>query len=195
MSATLADLSEEDAWRAVKNRDRTYDGEFVFGTLTTRIYCRPSCPSRRPRRDRVVFFSASALAKSAGFRACLRCKPDDDAAVNPGDGIVRRACAYLESHRENQVTLSELGKAINASPYYIQRTFKSALGISPREYSERLQLMNVRSLLGTANQYGGPPIPLVTTRPPGSTPKVRASSECGRGSTRMEEPAGQSSSL
>jgi len=140
-------LSEADIWRAVKTRDRRYDGRFVFGALSTHIYCRPSCPSRRPRRERVVVFLGPTEAEAAGFRACRRCKPNDDDVVDSRSELVRNACTYLEGHRDGKVTLNELAEAVGTSPFHVQRVFRKALGITPREYSERLHLMNARALL------------------------------------------------
>src|SRR6185295_5339259 len=74
-------LNDAACWNAVVGHDRDADGLFVYGVRSTGVFCRPSCPSRRPRRDRVAFFETTAAAREAGFRACLRCKPDDSGAV------------------------------------------------------------------------------------------------------------------
>ena len=140
-------LSERDMWHATEARDRSFDGRFVFGATSTNIYCKPSCPSRRPRRDRTVFFLGPQDAEAAGFRACRRCKPADDDHVNPRNRLVKEACAYLEGNRDRLITLKELGGALNASPFYLQRTFKATLGITPRQYAERLRLIDVKSRL------------------------------------------------
>jgi AraC family transcriptional regulator of adaptative response/methylated-DNA-[protein]-cysteine methyltransferase len=140
-------LWEGDIWHAVETRDRSYDGKFVFGTLSTNIYCKPSCPSRRPRRDRAVLFPGPKEAEAAGFRPCKRCKPADDDRVNPKGKLVQEACAYLENNRDRLVTLEELGGTLKVSPFHLQRTFKAILGITPRQYAEKLQLMNAKSQL------------------------------------------------
>ncbi len=147
LSGSAAGLPESVAWQAIETRDRRYDGKFVFGSLSTHIYCRPSCPSRRPKRERALLFSGPRDAESAGFRPCKRCKPDDDNAVNPRSKLIRDACSYLEGHRADLVTLNELARALGSSPFYLQRVFRKALGVSPKEYSERLQLMNAKALL------------------------------------------------
>jgi AraC family transcriptional regulator of adaptative response/methylated-DNA-[protein]-cysteine methyltransferase len=146
-----AGLSEGDLWHAIETRGRSCDDKFVFGALSTGIYCKPSCPSRRPRRDRTVFFPGPKEAEAAGFRACRRCKPADDDRVNSKNRLVREACAYLESHRDRMVTLKELGGVLKVSPFHLQRTFKSTLGITPKQYAERLQLTNAKSLLKDGN--------------------------------------------
>src|SRR5258707_13824684 len=85
----------EPRWEAVLARDRRVDGRFVYAVTSTGVYCRPSCPSRRPRRDRVRFFDAPAAARAEGFRACKRCKPDDTNARDPWIDKIQRACVYL----------------------------------------------------------------------------------------------------
>src|ERR671910_1861146 len=99
---TLADAR----WQAVVNRDRGRDGEFVFAVSTTGIYCRPSCPARRPRPENVSFFADSAAAERAGFRACRRCRPKS--GLSPQEELVARATIWLDAHVEERVTLSRL---------------------------------------------------------------------------------------
>src|SRR5436190_24174683 len=88
-------LNAEAQWSAVARHDRTADGLFVYAVRSTGVYCRPSCPSRRPRRDRVAFFDSPAEARASGFRACRRCRPDEGAAADPWVDKIRRACAQL----------------------------------------------------------------------------------------------------
>lgn len=124
-------IDETSAWDAVMGRDARRDGQFVYAVATTGVYCRPSCPSRRPRRDSVRFFTAPEDAERAGFRACRRCHPRDGAA--PETRLVERACAYLEAHLDEPVTLETLGEAVGVSPWHLQRTFKRLTGVSPKE--------------------------------------------------------------
>ena len=135
MSATLLSgrtmIDETSAWDAVMGRDARRDGQFVYAVATTGVYCRPSCPSRRPRRESVRFFTAPEEAERAGFRACRRCRPMDGAA--PEARLVERACAYLEAHLDEPVTLETLGEAVGVSPWHLQRTFKRLTGVSPKE--------------------------------------------------------------
>lgn len=135
MSATLLSgrmiMDETSAWDAVLGRDARRDGQFVYAVATTGVYCRPSCPSRRPRRESVRFFLAPEEAERAGFRACRRCRPRDGAA--PEARLVERACAYLETHLDEPVTLETLGQALGVSPWHLQRTFKRLTGVSPKE--------------------------------------------------------------
>src|SRR6476661_3387878 len=73
--------NQEELWQAVVSKDARFDGQFVFAVSSTGIYCRPSCPSRRPHRQRVAFFESAVAARDAGFRACKRCNPDEAAAA------------------------------------------------------------------------------------------------------------------
>ena len=142
MSSTARDLThaEDDArWAAVLHRDRSADGTFVTGVLTTGIYCRPSCPARHPKRENVRFYGDPAAAERAGFRACLRCKPQE-AAGSPEATLVERVRRHLEEHRDERVTLEELARVAGKSPFHLQRTFKRATGVTPRQYAASLRL-------------------------------------------------------
>lgn len=132
------------AWRAVLERDAAWDGRFVYGVTSTRIFCRPACPSRRPRRDRVRFFASTAAAALAGFRPCKRCRPESDAASG-AERAVERARKYLDAHTEERVSLARLSRESEMSASHLQRTFKKLTGLSPREYvaarrSDRLRV-------------------------------------------------------
>ena len=140
MSTTRAD----DRWQAVMDRDRGRDGDFVFAVSTTGIYCRPSCPARRPRRENVSFFTDPASAERAGFRACRRCRPKSIASSQ--QELVARAITWLDAHVEERVTLSRLAAALGVSPGHLQRTFTRIIGVSPRTYAaaRRLELAKSR---------------------------------------------------
>src|SRR3954470_7575208 len=105
MHSSLPDTTT--AWRAVQDRDRRFDGRFVYAVSSTRIFCRPSCSSRRPTKSRVEFFSSPADAERAGYRACKRCRPTS-AESRKIDRAVAKACAYLTKHVEAPVTLAAL---------------------------------------------------------------------------------------
>src|SRR5262252_9153756 len=108
---------DEARWAAVTAHDRAADGTFVYAVRSTGIYCRPTCPSRRPRRDRVAFFETADLARAAGFRACKRCKPDSViAAADPWVEKIRRACVYL-SNVDGHPALAMLARRLGGSPY------------------------------------------------------------------------------
>ena len=169
--ATNAILSEEEAmkptsqpvpeqipeqiqarrWQAVVDRDSSLDGAFVFGVSSTGIFCRPSCPAKRPRPENVSFFERPIEAEQAGYRACLRCRPK---AVdgNPQSALVRAICRYIEQHVvdqhiEERLTLSLLAKHFRRSPFHLQRTFKAVLGVSPKAYMDACRLRQVKQNL------------------------------------------------
>jgi len=132
-------------WAAVLAHDRSQDGQFFYAVSTTGVYCRPSCPSRRPRRGNVRFFDTSEQAERAGFRPCLRCRP---LAVHPGDARARsvaQICRYIEEHLDEPVRLGVLGRQFGMSPFHLQRTFKAVLGITPREYAETCRMRSLKT--------------------------------------------------
>lgn len=145
--AGAAVSNDEARWQAVLARDARLDGEFVTGVLTTGIYCRPSCPARRPKRENVRFFDRPEAAERAGFRACLRCRPNEAALALAPAARVRRACRILEERSGERVTLAELAREVSMSPHHLQRTFKRAIGISPRQYADALRLGRLKKRL------------------------------------------------
>jgi len=138
ITPNLGGIDEEVYWEAVVNRDSGYDGRVFFGVRSTGIYCRPSCPARRPRREQVVFFQLPETAERAGFRSCKRCKPRN--AADPQVEMVRRACKYIEDQRDKHPTLEDLSVHTGVSPYHLQRLFKRIVGISPRQYADAMRL-------------------------------------------------------
>jgi AraC family transcriptional regulator of adaptative response/methylated-DNA-[protein]-cysteine methyltransferase len=140
--------SDVDAgrWRAVLAHDARADGAFVYAVRSTGIYCRPSCASRRPRRDRVVFFGSPPEAEQAGFRACRRCVPGATAAPPSWVEKVGRACVYLAGV-EGHPSLRALAARIGGSPYHLQRNFKRLVGLTPRQYAEACRLGKVKRRL------------------------------------------------
>ena len=132
-------LNDDRRWDAVIGRDRAQDGEFVFAVATTGVYCRPSCPARRPRRENVAFYSHPEQAEKAGFRACLRCRPRSFSGNQQSDSA-KAICRYIEQHLDEPITLESLGKAFRRSPFHLQRRFKAALGITPREYADACRI-------------------------------------------------------
>ena len=139
-------LSDTARWSAVLTHDRSADGLFVYAVQSTGVYCRPSCPSRRPRRDRVTFFDSSTEALAAGFRACKRCSPNKAVASDPWIEKVRRATVYL-ANVEGHPSLAHLAARLGGSPYHFQRNFKRIVGITPREYADACRLKTVKDRL------------------------------------------------
>jgi AraC family transcriptional regulator, regulatory protein of adaptative response / methylated-DNA-[protein]-cysteine methyltransferase len=129
-------LNPDAAWRAVLDRDARFDGEIFYAVRSTRIYCKPSCPSRRPSRDNVTFYTDASAAEAAGYRACLRCKPRSAEAGTATVRGVEAARAYLDSHPDRSIALRELAAHAGLSPSHLQRSFKQIVGVSPRQYQD-----------------------------------------------------------
>src|SRR4051794_40549191 len=163
----------ETAWTAVLERDAQFDGRFVYAVDSTGIYCRPTCPSRRPRRANVRFFGAPEEAEGAGYRACRRCRPRQGEASTQTEAV-RRACEYLESHLEETPTLNDLSAAVGLSPWHLQRTFRAALGISPRQYAARLKAERFRGEVRRGGAGGPPPPRAGAGAPPRGPPTAGA---------------------
>lgn len=143
---------EESRWMAVLNRDPGGGGKFVYAVASTRIYCRPTCPSRRPNRRQVRFFPSPADAENEGYRACRRCRPRE--AEQAAERRVREATAYLDRHPGETVTLERLGRAVGMSPYHLQRTFKRLTGMTPREYASGLRVDRMKTQLRKGDAVG-----------------------------------------
>ena len=141
--------TDDARWAAVVAHDAAADGSFVYAVRSTGVYCRPSCPSRRPRRDRVSFFATAVEAKEAGYRSCRRCRPEATAAADPWADRIRRACVYL-STVDGHPSLAALAARIGGSPYHLQRNFKRLVGLTPREYAEACRLGTVKRRLRSA---------------------------------------------
>lgn len=144
--ATLG-FDNDEAWRAVEARDSRFDGQFVYAVKSTRVYCRPSCPSRRPDRRRVTFYSAPDVAEEAGYRACRRCHPRETRLASAMAVAVERARQLIEKQPDQPFTLAELATQVGVSPFHLQRTFKRLLGVSPREYQDALRVTHFKSRL------------------------------------------------
>ncbi len=146
MNDQIDDQINTRRWQAALDRDGALDGAFVFGVSSTGIFCRPSCPAKRPRRENVSFFDDALQAEHAGYRACLRCRPK---AVdgNPQSAMVRAMCRYIEQHLEDRLTLALLAREFRSSPFHLQRTFKSLLGVSPKAYIDACRLRQVKQNL------------------------------------------------
>lgn len=142
-------VDDEQRWQAVVNRDRTQDGTFVFAVRSTGIYCRPSCPARRPDQANVSFFPGPAEAETAGFRACQRCYPHLENRPEPQAETIEQICRYIEENLDAPLQLSDLSKQFHLSPYHLQRTFKRIKGLTPRQYAESRRLAHFKQELHT----------------------------------------------
>jgi AraC family transcriptional regulator, regulatory protein of adaptative response / methylated-DNA-[protein]-cysteine methyltransferase len=133
-------------WEAVLRRDRAADGTFVYAVATTGIYCRPSCPARRPRQENVVFFATGAEARAAGFRACRRCRPDAGGEAHPHAIVIEAACRRIEASEEI-LSLNELADHAGVSPFHFHRVFRAVTGLTPRAYGEAHRANRLRHAL------------------------------------------------
>jgi AraC family transcriptional regulator of adaptative response/methylated-DNA-[protein]-cysteine methyltransferase len=143
---TAAMLSEDQAWAAVLARNPAADAEMVYAVTTTGVFCRPTCPSRRPARTNVVFFADPATAMSAGYRPCRRCLPHQR---HIDAGLVEAISSALK--RDRQVTLAELARMTGRSPFTIERTFKRVLGVTPAQYQRQRRAASFRNELATGS--------------------------------------------
>jgi AraC family transcriptional regulator, regulatory protein of adaptative response / methylated-DNA-[protein]-cysteine methyltransferase len=143
----LQPLNENDYWQAVLAKNASCDGVFVYAVRSTGVYCRPSCPARRPRREQVLFFSLAQAAEQAGFRPCLRCHPQNATTGNPQAELVEHVCYYIDANLENPLTLATLGEQVNINPHHLQRVFKRIMGITPRQYTEARRLSWLKAQL------------------------------------------------
>lgn len=133
-------MKQERFWQAVSGRDASFDGKFVYAVRSTGVYCRPSCPSRRPRREQVVFFVAPDAAEQAGFRACRRCHPKRKGA-HPDQELIRRACGVLEEG----AGVAGAARQLKVTEGRLRAAFRRTLGITPREYGDERKLAAFKS--------------------------------------------------
>jgi AraC family transcriptional regulator of adaptative response/methylated-DNA-[protein]-cysteine methyltransferase len=146
--ATVTRLDPDTAWAAFMRRDRSWDGRIVWAVKTTGIYCKPSCPARRPKREHVLIYSSTTEAREAGFRPCLRCKPDE---VGRDREAVAAAIKLIEAAEETP-SLAELAAAVGYAPHHFQRLFKRDLGVSPAEYARGLRNRRTELALKTSSR-------------------------------------------
>ena len=146
MNRETTNASADARWKIVLDRSAEASGAFVYAVKTTGIYCRPSCPSRAPNRDNVVFFDTADQAEAQGFRACLRCRPDGRSIAENTTDAIARACRMLEA-AESAPKLSELAAAIGLSPFHFHRQFKAATGLTPKAYGAAQRAKRVRAEL------------------------------------------------
>ncbi|MCB1503531.1 MAG: bifunctional DNA-binding transcriptional regulator/O6-methylguanine-DNA methyltransferase Ada [Hyphomicrobiaceae bacterium] len=146
---SAADRLDDARWLAVSNRDASADALFVFAVTTTGIYCRPSCAARRPKRAHCLYFAKPATARAAGYRACKRCHPDATTPARPAVEHMANICRHIETSPEIP-SLNHLAELAGLSPAHFHRTFKSIVGLTPREYAAGVRAERVRASLACA---------------------------------------------
>jgi len=135
-------------WQQVLERDPSADGQFFYAVKSTKIYCRPSCPSRRPTRKNVTFFPTAAAAEQAGFRACKRCEPDlATPRPDPQAAVIAAATGYLTAHATERTRLADLAKATGVGRLTILRGFRRVLGVSPGEFAKAQRVARFKDAL------------------------------------------------
>jgi AraC family transcriptional regulator of adaptative response/methylated-DNA-[protein]-cysteine methyltransferase len=144
-------IGPQEFWQAVLHRDRRFQHLFVYAVRSTGVYCRPTCSSRRPRREQVSFFAGPEAAERAGFRACRRCRPQEDSFRDPQAVVVQKLCRYIDAHIEEPISLAVLSREAGLSEFHLQRTFKRVLGVSPLQYARVRRLLNLKSRLKTGD--------------------------------------------
>ncbi|AJQ97144.1 bifunctional DNA-binding transcriptional regulator/O6-methylguanine-DNA methyltransferase Ada [Gynuella sunshinyii] len=142
----LDTLSADRLWQAVVDRDPDFDNVFVYGVITTGVYCRPSCPSRRANRENVQYYPTPSMAEKAGFRACRRCHPEDTSGLSEQARTVELLCRYID-RAETMPTSLELAEVAGWSQYHMQRVFKRYVGLTPRRYAAGRRAERVRDEL------------------------------------------------
>ncbi len=134
VSAMPRPRPDDPRWTQVLTRAVEADGRFVYAVQSTGVFCRPTCPSRRPRREQVRFFDDARDAERAGYRACLRCAPLGARSVTAAARAVAKAASFLRAHAAEPVALADLAALVGLSPSHLQRVFTAHTGLSPREF-------------------------------------------------------------
>ena len=141
------ELGDEGRWQATLAREASFDGEFVYAVLSTGIYCRPSCPSRKPQREQVAFFPLPEIAEQMGFRPCRRCKPQQQPSDDPHISMARKVCQYISECSDGLPTLEDLSAHVGTSPHHLQKVFRRVVGITPRSYADACRLGDLKARL------------------------------------------------
>lgn len=144
VSASITAQAAERYWQATLQRDPRADGSFYFAVRSTQVYCRPSCPSRRPLRRNTVFFRTTEEAEKQGFRPCRRCRPkQQDSATT----LVQRAAASLANNDDESFRLASLATQLDSSPAQLRRAFRKVTGLAPKEFEQAFRLRRFKNML------------------------------------------------
>ncbi|RNB72817.1 bifunctional transcriptional activator/DNA repair enzyme AdaA [Brevibacillus panacihumi] len=142
---TSINLSFEEMWEKIIACDHKYDGLFFTAVKTTKIYCRPSCRSRKPKKVNVDFYHDMQEVEKAGYRACKRCQPEVE--HSPNVGVVRNIITFLVNHYKQNLVLQDIADQVGLSPFYLERLFKKETSETPRTYLEKIRIDKAAHLL------------------------------------------------
>ena len=145
LTLSQENLDQDVFWQAICQRDTRFKGKFVYGVLTTRIYCSPGCPSRQPNRENTTFFLSAREAETAGFRPCKRCRPHDRLTPNEKIQTVEKACKFIDDHIHQPPSLEIISKELNLSASYLHKIFKEVMGLTPRQFAAAKKLDQFKS--------------------------------------------------
>ncbi|MEO8926753.1 MAG: Ada metal-binding domain-containing protein, partial [Caulobacteraceae bacterium] len=144
------DLDDDACYRALATRDARFDGRLFVGVKTTGIYCRPICPARTPKRENVTFFASAAGAQAAGFRPCLRCRPEtapDLAAWRGTSSTVTRALTLIEAGALDDGDMETLAGRLGVGERQLRRLFRQHLGASPMAVAQTRRVLLAKQLI------------------------------------------------
>lgn len=144
----MLEVSDE-LYETMQKRDRTFDGTYFVGIVSTGIVCFPSCKSRIPNRENVRAYATLADALKDGFRPCKRCKPDNPDRQSPESTLAHCVVALYKQHWQEPWTLTSLASELKISPYHLQRTFKRVTGISPAQQLQQIRMDQAQQLLAS----------------------------------------------
>ncbi len=142
-------ISDEIYWQALLAKDASYDGKFFFGVITTGIFCKPSCPARRPLRHNVRFYPQAHAALADGLRPCLRCQPLQPKPTHPQTKAMVQLCRFIQEHADQPLTLTDLASQIHLNAQHLQKVFQQIIGITPKAYTAACRLQRLKQGLRT----------------------------------------------
>ena len=148
-------LDEQTCWPAVLELDRRSDGKFVYAVRSTGIFCRPSCPSRKPRRAQVSFFPDPSAAQQQGYRPCKRCRPQEESGEDPDSKLVRSACEYLAADNPDSIGLEQVAAQVGATPARLRRAFKNVTGLGFKQFTDARRLDQLKTRLRQGQDVTG----------------------------------------
>ncbi|RCX17749.1 AraC family transcriptional regulator of adaptative response / methylphosphotriester-DNA alkyltransferase methyltransferase [Fontibacillus phaseoli] len=143
------ELSFDEMWEKIMACDPTYDGLFYTAVKTTKIFCRPSCRSRKPKKENVAFYFGIRQVEQAGFRACKRCQPEVE--HSPHTGVITDTIQFLVNHYKQRLVLQDIADHVGVSSFHLERLFKQETAETPRTYLEKIRIDKASHLIISTN--------------------------------------------